>query len=306
MISNLRNILKDQHSRQSTQRLTFRLPNLADRSVLVDLYEAENLDAPAVVYVHGGAWVMGDRRDHSRRLTALQDRGITVASIDYSLATVASYPAQGEEINATAAWLRATGRSSIVAMGASAGAHLAALSAFSSPHSYAGFVGLFGRYDLGAAARALVPAPGLPIPAEILHAAPSAASKLSHDERLALLAGVPVDQLTEEVLARISPYNILSKEGPRLLLMHGTSDGVVDYRHAERLRDRAEQFGVECNLVLVHGANHEDHAFEEPWAMDQIASFIHSSHNPNLRSTTWKPTSSLSERDRQVSRLPRS
>lgn len=43
-----------------------------------------------------------------------------------------------------------------------------------------------------------------------------------------------------------------------LLLVHGTSDGIVRSYHSERLRDVATEAGVEVELVLLPGYNHAD------------------------------------------------
>ena len=95
--------------------------------------------APLVVWVHGGAWIFGDRRDLPPTLQpdqifdALIEAGLAVASIDYRLVREAAFPAQLHDVKAAVRYLRAhaeqlgldTRRMGI--WGESAGGHLASL-----------------------------------------------------------------------------------------------------------------------------------------------------------------------------------
>ena len=60
---------------------------------------------PLVVWVHGGGWEAGSRRDFPGRM--LVARGFVVASIGYRLSQEAKYPAQIEDVKAAVRWLRA-------------------------------------------------------------------------------------------------------------------------------------------------------------------------------------------------------
>src|SRR4051794_11486676 len=83
---------------------------------------------PLVVWVHGGAWRSGTRKDMP--LGGLVERGYAVASVDYRLSTVARFPAQVHDIKAAVRFLRARQReygydaSAVAAAGNSAGGHL--------------------------------------------------------------------------------------------------------------------------------------------------------------------------------------
>jgi acetyl esterase len=62
---------------------------------------------PAVVQVHGGAWVNKDRTDNDFIAKALAESGIVVASIDFRMPPVAPYPASLVDINLATRWLKA-------------------------------------------------------------------------------------------------------------------------------------------------------------------------------------------------------
>jgi len=104
---------------------------------------------PAIVWVHGGAFVAGDKRDLSAYLTILAARGYLAVAVGYSRAPGAQYPTPVIEANAALAWLRDNadrvnvdpGR--IVLAGDSAGAQIAAqLAAAIADPAYAAQVGI--------------------------------------------------------------------------------------------------------------------------------------------------------------------
>ena len=90
---------------------------------------------PAVLQVHGGAWVNKDRTDNDYIAKALAQRGILVASIDFRMPPEAPYPASLADINLGSRWLKAHaaqygGRSDWVgSFGTSSGGHQVLLAA---------------------------------------------------------------------------------------------------------------------------------------------------------------------------------
>ncbi|WP_345474988.1 alpha/beta fold hydrolase [Microbacterium pseudoresistens] len=244
-----------------------------DHLIDVDLYGAPTVDAPLIIYLHGGGWTGGSRKDHAERFHALTARGISVASVDYRLATEAPYPAQLDDVRAVLDSLDRQDRPTFL-MGASAGSTLAALAAFSGQLHVDGFIGLFGRYDISSAGDALRPAAGLKLPQEIVDAL-AAGPSLSPKHRVAILAGVDPEHASHDELAAVSPIAHLHAGAPRMLLIHGTGDAVVDHRHSIRLAEHASRLGVACDLRLLPGENHEAPAFATDAVVDEIADFIH-------------------------------
>src|SRR5262245_893132 len=86
---------------------------------------------PAVVCLHGGGWVRGDRRQLTTTLEALARQGYVAMAPDYRLAPKHRFPAQFEDCQAAVRWLRAQAKSydvdpeRIGVMGLAAGGHLA-------------------------------------------------------------------------------------------------------------------------------------------------------------------------------------
>ena len=91
-----------------------------------DLFPAGPVDAPLVVYIHGGYWQRGDRKDYSFLARALNAAGMDVALPSYSLCPAVSVMDIVAELQAfLAALWKKTGRHPLVT-GHSAGGHLTA------------------------------------------------------------------------------------------------------------------------------------------------------------------------------------
>ncbi len=88
---------------------------------------------PVMVYVHGGAWKLGDKKLSEDKASFYVDNGAVLVSLNYRLSGVKKHPAQIEDIAAAVAWVKrhiaAYGGNpeNMVLSGHSAGAHLVAL-----------------------------------------------------------------------------------------------------------------------------------------------------------------------------------
>jgi acetyl esterase/lipase len=90
--------------------------------------------APVLVYIHGGAWVIGDKREQGKpMMNELVQRGWVCVTVNYRLSPKATWPDQIVDCKRAIAWVRRHiaeygGDPSFVALsGGSAGGHLCAL-----------------------------------------------------------------------------------------------------------------------------------------------------------------------------------
>ncbi|MFZ6770471.1 alpha/beta fold hydrolase [Undibacterium sp. Di26W] len=91
--------------------------------------------APVILFVHGGGWKRGDKKNATgmQKVNHLIGEGYAFASINYRLVPAASVEQQAADVSAAVAWLRGNAgklgidASRIILMGHSAGAHLVSL-----------------------------------------------------------------------------------------------------------------------------------------------------------------------------------
>lgn len=130
----------------------------------LDLYRPSNArNAPVLLFIHGGAWRMGDRRQYAALGNRFARDGILTAVMSYRLAPRNPHPAQIEDVAAAFAWVaRRIGEyggdpKRIFVAGHSAGAHLAALLTLDqrylkarglSWHDIRGTIALSGVYEI--------------------------------------------------------------------------------------------------------------------------------------------------------------
>ena len=78
-----------------------------DPDALLDVYfpESATRALPAIVWVHGGGFLAGDRRQVGNYLRILAGRGYTTVAVGYSLAPASHYPTPLRQVNAALAFL---------------------------------------------------------------------------------------------------------------------------------------------------------------------------------------------------------
>ena len=222
---------------------------------------------PLVVWIHGGGWMIGDRRQLPETLRpnqlfdALLAAGLAVATIDYRLALEAPFPAQLHDAKAAIRYLRAhadelgidTRR--IGVWGESAGGHLAALVGLTGHRAdLEGGIGVVGQ---SSAVDVVVdwygPADFTTMPR--MSPPPHIAAKLEPAMHTppedSLVAG-----LDGPARADASPISHVTPEAPPFLLVHGTTDWLVPYDQSEQLHAALTAAGVDSRLVPVEGAEH--------------------------------------------------
>ena len=247
------------------------------RPLKLDLYVPHSKGPrPLVVFVHGGGWTTGTKRttanfaDFPGVLQELANRGFTVASVDYRLSSEAPFPAALQDIKASIRFLRANAirfgidRNHVAVWGASAGAHLSALTALTSGEptlepadksnpgqsdSVQAFVGWYGPYDIAKMLQKVqsdTAASGGPMSPE---------AKTETEGALAFF-GCTMQGCPPGVLAAASPITHVDKNDPPALLIHGTADTSVPSSQSEELYNRLKASGVRVDLLLIDGVGH--------------------------------------------------
>lgn len=246
---------------------------VGERALCLDLYlpEGDAGPLPLIVWVHGGAWLAGDKTDCPA--VPWTGDGYAVASVGYRLSPEARFPAQIADCKAAVRWLRAHAGAYNLdperfgAWGASAGGHLVALLGTAAHVREWETVG--GHPDVSSAVQAVCDWFGpsdltrmSELPSVIDHDAPDAAE--------ALLIGGPVQQNREKA-ARANPITYVTPDAPPFLILHGDKDDIVPINQSELLVAALRHAGVEAEYHVVAGAGH---GFPGPEPLEITARFF--------------------------------
>jgi acetyl esterase len=214
---------------------------------------------PAVLLVHGGAWVGGDRIISVEPLfKPLTDAGFAWFSISYRLAgdvvrnpIAAALHLGGAEndVRRAVAFVKEhaseyhVNPNKIVLIGESAGGQLAAMAAL--------------RPDPGGAVQGVV---AFYTPSDLVSLVRSS-SMIPNNVRDAV-EGTSFDDILMAGLKKFSPINFVSATSPPFLLIHGTDDNIVPVAQSERFCDKFRTAGADCELYRVEGGGHGIRAWQ--------------------------------------------
>jgi acetyl esterase/lipase len=225
------------------------------RPLSLDLYLPTAPTSTLCLYLHGGGWRIGSRRDGPgtaagwapsffEQVAAL---GLAIASVDYRLSGEAQYPAQQADVSAAAQFLHdhaselglATSRT--VVWGVSAGGQLAAMHALAPGSQVASAVCWYSPSELNLLSVDVEDAGGQP--------------DRSAGSREGALIGASLDDRPDLVEAA-SPLHAVRVGAPPFLLLHGNADRAVPPRQSDRLADALRAVGSTAVVEIVDGATH--------------------------------------------------
>jgi acetyl esterase/lipase len=215
---------------------------------------------PAVVYFHGGGWVRGDKADPRE-----QNIGANLAAVGYVFVTVNyvlgahAWPQNLQDCKNAVRFIRQNAAKygvdpeRIVAMGTSAGGHLALMAAYSDRPEFepaAPYPGVSSRVC------AVVDFYGMTNLLTRQQAAEDGTptGKL-YDSHAPEVIGVSRAE-GAAVWKLASPVTYVAPGSPPTLIMHGLSDPTVNYGQAVELANALRAKGVAHELVLLEGVGH--------------------------------------------------
>ena len=192
---------------------------------------------PVAVYLHGGGWTGGDRQQLRRQAAHMAEMGVAGLAIDYRLAPQNKYPAAFEDAKAAVAWVRDNASTyhfdtaRIVAVGSSAGGHLAAL---------------LGTSGKGASHVDAVVAfnPVLDL----------SEARNGESGNIKFLGGTCAEKMV--ACREASPVMQVHAGAPPFLLLHGTADENVPYHQAAHMVEVLKAAGDSVELFTAEGGAH--------------------------------------------------
>ncbi|MFH2006163.1 MAG: alpha/beta hydrolase [bacterium] len=228
------------------------------RTLALDVYRSRGWvpGSPALLEVHGGGWVIGDKREQGLPLMYhLARQGWVCVTANYRLSPGATFPEPLEDLKWALRWIREEGPAYgidpgfVIVTGQSAGAHLASLLALTAGQakyqrgfegvdtSVQGCVSFYGIYDL------------LDREGDVPH---DGMRRLVEAKFLkARLRDAP------ELFEEASPRFRISAAAPPFLLLHGDRDSLAPVAGARRFHEALERrSGAPVCFAELVGAQH--------------------------------------------------
>ncbi len=263
---------------------TFTYKRVGDFEIQADVLRTDDVIVrPVVMWIHGGALILGNRRSIDRRVKrAFLDAGYVVVSIDYRLAPESKLPAIVEDVEDAYRWLHENGPrlfhadiSKIAVLGGSAGGYLTLTAGFRAKPRPAALVAFWGYGDLVG--------DWYSKPSDYYRQEPMVDEK----DALSGFGDGPItdgsingkqrgrfylycrqqglwpkmvtgfDPQTEaDKIAPYEPVRNVSSDYPPTMLIHGTLDTDVPYEQSVLMAEQFKRNGVEHRLVAVPNGGH--------------------------------------------------
>lgn len=255
--------------------------NSLGKRVALDLYRPKDQATgklPVVIYVHGGAWAKGDKVVRAGNyiesfILKLIAKNYAVISIDYTLVSeTVHFPLPIEDTKDAVRWVRKNAQQfnfdpdNIGFFGASSGAHLSLLAAYTPDNEY------MGSPELSAySAR---------VNYVVDNFGPTDLNKLLHTRLGKLPVSIvglffkPIVEIRKKLVFGISGYDINDEKrkaidyletvspiddtenGVPTFILHGNKDKVAPLKHSKKLARKLEKHHIETKLVVVEDGVH--------------------------------------------------
>lgn len=263
-----------------------------DKDAYADIFypEGTNGALPAVVWVHGGAWLSGNKDDVDDYMKILAARGFTTVSINYSLAPEKEYPTQIRQVNDALAYLTKNADQlhidpdKLFLAGDSAGANIAAqVAVVTTNPGHAAEVGLTPALTPGQLNGVLLNC-GIYKMEALASPNPSLGKLIGWGDRETVWAYSGTRNFSDPVIKQMSPYYHVTKDFPAAFITGGNADPLTDVQ-SKSLAEELERLGVPVS-ALFYPADHQpglphEYQFnldtsEGKQALEQMVTFMQS------------------------------
>jgi acetyl esterase/lipase len=264
---------------------TYTYKQVDDLAIKANVYSPDESEGwPVVVWIHGGALIMGHREGISERVKSmLLQAGYTIVSIDYRLAPETKLPEIVDDVEDALAWVREDGpkllgirAERIAVMGGSAGGYLTLTTGYRVQPRPTVLVSFWGYGDLVGEWYSE------PSPHPRHHQV-----KLSREEAYAHVSGPPISDARDrpgnggafyqycrqhglwpeavsgwnpheeaEQFLPFMPIKNVTSDYPPTLLIHGTHDTDVPHAQSEMMTALLKEHGVDHALISIPSGEH--------------------------------------------------
>ena len=244
---------------------------------------------PLVIFVHGGGWISGGRREECiSSVFKIVSQGYAIATVDYRLAPDWQWPAQIYDVKAAIRYLKANNKSlnldtnKIVLWGNSAGAHIVstvAATAYSAkledltmgnpciPCRIDGLINWYGSVDLATLDEDASRSSGTRV---TLH------TTTMNSTSCQLLGYVITDHPQKATAASALPY--IDEHFVPTLIQHGKKDRVISYLQSVKFYEALCEHYDDKKVILelFENAEHGDPAFKTNQNINRCLDFLDS------------------------------
>jgi len=217
----------------------------------LDVFHDKNLskNAPLLIFIHGGSWSGGDKKDYRLYMIPFARKGYITATVQYRLSDKVAFPGQLLDVNAAIRYLKKNASkyhidaSKIALIGGSAGAHLALMSAYTKDITAYNEVDKSG---VSAEVQAIVDIYG---PTDLT-------TEYSRNKSSVIqLMGKSYSE-APELYQAASPLVYVTKDVPPTLIFQGTIDELVPPNHSDELEKKLKEKGVPVYYHKLKGWPH--------------------------------------------------
>ena len=268
---------------QPVTPVTYTYKTVAGCDIKADVYGADTaLRKPVLIFIHGGALIMGSRKGLTGPFHAgLLNSGYVVVSIDYRLAPETKLAAIIEDVQDAHRWVRKSGPKlfhidpdRLAVAGGSAGGYLTQMTGFCVSPRPRALVSYYGYGD--------ITAPWYSRPDPFYSKQPQVPKDEAMQAVGTSVISEPPDQnqrrrfylytrqqglwpkevaghdpdTEDKWFDRYCPLRNVSGKYPPTMLIHGTADTDVPYEESEKMDEKLTQKSVRHELVTVPDAGH--------------------------------------------------
>lgn len=242
---------------------------------------------PAVLFVTGGGFMDAPKTKYIGQRVDIARAGYVVASIDYRVVPMVTFPGMLEDVKSAVRYLRANAKTfnidpnHIAVMGESAGGYLAAMMGTTNGEKQFDT----GQYlDQSSDVQAAIDIYGLSDLTQVaadfsqqeqdIHKSPAMPEAL-------LVNGIPwinnkgggINSDLAKAKAA-NPITYISDKTAPFLLMHGDTDQVVSPSQTNILHQALTDKGIESTRYVIKGANHADSYWYQPKVIEIVIDFL--------------------------------
>lgn len=228
-------------------------------TLVADLYLPRGAGPfPAVLWLHGGGWSGGNRKQLRRQAAYMASHGVAGVAIEYRLDPKYHFPAPLFDAKEAVRWLRKHAAEyhidpkRIAAVGSSAGGHLAALMGVTNGDAALEGNGCCRTYS--SAVQAVVAFNGI---------YDLAAMSVGRPRMVTRFLGQPCASDSVECSVA-SPLSHVHGGDPPFLIMHGTADQTAPFAQARAMVEALRKAGDTADMFIAPGAPHTFWA-EKKW-----------------------------------------